>query len=86
MAGGHSLFNLPAHAFWRLRFNPLQVMLREQIGSISKIGLWQAGIHHSCVRAQRAEGLNFECPILNYEFRREEPYFKQLIRLGDELQ
>jgi len=45
----HSLFNLPAHASWRLRFNQLQVMLQEQIGSISKIGLWQAGIHHSYV-------------------------------------
>jgi hypothetical protein len=47
LAGGNSLFNLPVHASWRLRFNPQQVMLQEQIGSISKIGLWQAGIHNS---------------------------------------
>ena len=44
---GNSLFNLPAHASWRLSFNPLRAMLREQIGSINKIGLWQAGIQYS---------------------------------------
>jgi hypothetical protein len=39
---------MPAPAFWQLSFNTLSVMQHEQIGSISKTGLWQAGIHNSC--------------------------------------
>ena len=43
----NSLFNLPAHASWRKRLYPIQVMLHEKQGSIIKIELWQAGIRDS---------------------------------------